>query len=80
MSDTQVDNTQAEQPETLTKSEVFSFCRHLGRSLKNADSSDFALADKLMREAEYLEKNGFTSASEMFLVVSQTLAPRQPNS
>ncbi len=80
MSDTPVDNTQAEQPETLTKSEVFSFCRHLGRSLKNADSSDFLLASKLTREAEYLEKNGFSSASEMFVVVAQTLAPTPPNS
>jgi len=73
-------DTPIEQPETLSKNEVFSFCRHLGRSLKNADASDTLLASKLTREAEYLEKNGFTSASEMFIVVAQTLAPTPTNS
>lgn len=70
----------SEAPETLSKNEVFSFCRHLGRSLKTGDGSDVLLASKLTREAEYLEKNGFSNASEMFVVVAQTLAPTMPNS
>ncbi|GEM_PF-4846839 len=72
-------DTQTPQVETLNKNEVFSFCRHLGRALKNGDSSDSLLASKLAREAEHLQKNGFDTASEMFLVVAQTLAPTSPN-
>jgi len=64
-----------QQPETITKSQVASFCRHLGRSLKGAGSSDTEMASNLMRESEYLEKNGFSVVSEMFMIVATTLDP-----
>ena len=75
MSDT---NTAAVQVETLTKSEVASFCRHLGRSLKGITTNDSALAVHLMSESEYLEKNKFSAASEMFATVARTLDPNLP--
>lgn len=75
MSDT---NTSAAPVETVTKSEVASFCRHLGRSLKGITTNDTALAVYLMRESEYLERNKFTAASEMFAAVARTLDPNLP--
>ncbi len=75
MSDT---NTSAAPVETVTKSEVASFCRHLGRSLKGITTNDTALAVHLMRESEYLERNKFTAASEMFAAVARTLDPNLP--
>ncbi len=76
MSDTNTDATV--QPETLTKSEVASFCRHLGRSLKGITTNDSALASHLMRESEYLEKNKFSTAADMFATVAKTLDPNPP--
>ena len=76
MSDTNTTATPA--PETVTKNEVASFCRHLGRSLKGITTNDTALAAHLMREAEYLEKNKFTTAAEMFATVAKTLDPNPP--
>ncbi|MFJ7566233.1 hypothetical protein ACIQW9_04635 [Herminiimonas sp. NPDC097707] len=76
MSDTNTDP--AVQPETLTKSEVASFCRHLGRSLKGITSNDPALAAHLMRESEYLENNHFSAAAEMFATVAAILDPNPP--
>ncbi len=75
MSDT---NTSAAPVETVTKSEVASFCRHLGRSLKGITTNDTALAVHLMRESEYLERNKFTAASQMFEAVARTLDPSLP--
>jgi len=69
------DANTAPAPETVTKNEVASFCRHLGRSLKGITTNDTALAAHLMREAEYLEKNKFTTAAEMFATVARTLDP-----
>lgn len=69
----------AAQAETLKKTEVASFCRHLGRSLKGITSNDTALASHLMRESEYLEKNKFTAAAEMFATVATTLDPEVAN-
>lgn len=64
-----------QQPETITKSQVTSFCRHLGRSLKGAVSNNAEMASNLMRESEYLEKNGFSVVSEMFAIVATTIDP-----
>lgn len=69
----------ATQPETITKTEVASFCRHLGRSLKGITNNDTALAGHLMRESQYLEKNKFTAAAEMFATVATTLDPEVLN-
>lgn len=71
-------DTNTAPAETVTKSEVASFCRHLGRSLKGITTNDTALAVHLMRESEYLEKNKFTAASEMFATVARTLDPNLP--
>ncbi len=71
-------NNEAGQPETINKSEVLSFCRHMGRSLKGTGASDVELAHKLMGEAEYLQKNGFSKVADMFSAVAQTLDPTLP--
>ncbi len=71
-------DTNTAQVETVSKSEVASFCRHLGRSLKGITTNDTALAVHLMRESEYLERNQFTAASEMFSTVARTLDPSLP--
>lgn len=63
------------QAETISKSEVAAFCRHMGRSLKGVGSSDVELAAHLMREAEYLAKNEFMNAADLFASVAQTLNP-----
>ena len=65
--------TANEQLETINKNQVFSFCRHLGRALKGVGSNDTELASNLMREAGYLEKNGFTDVADMFAMVADTL-------
>jgi hypothetical protein len=64
--------------EQLSQSEVHSFCRHLGRTLKGIGETDAALAMHMMRESEYLKSNGFQNASEMFAVVAATLDPSLP--
>lgn len=76
MSDTNTDPTP--QEETITHTQIASFCRHLGRSLRGVGESDTGVAIGLMREAEYLEKNGFPTVSTMFAMVANTLDPNVP--
>jgi hypothetical protein len=71
-------HTQTEQAETIDKNQVFSFCRHLGRALKGVGNSDTETATNLMREAAYLEKNGFQDVSDMFAMVAETLDHKVP--
>lgn len=70
--------TDNEKIETLDKNQVFSFCRHFGRALKGVGSSDTEVAGKMMREAAYLEKNGFKDAADMFAMVAETLDHKVP--
>lgn len=76
MSDQNTETAPAE--ETYSRSEILSFCRHLGRSLKGSDEGNASLAMHLMREAEYLGKNQFDTVAEMFAVVAQTVDPNLP--
>jgi len=71
-------DTEASTAETVTKSEIGSFCRHMGRALKGRGASDSALAMHLMQESAYLEKNGFDKVAEMFRTVATTLDPSLP--
>lgn len=62
-------------PETVAMKEVESFCRHFGRTLKGIGATDAGLAMRLMQESDYLEKNGFKRAAEMFSAVAFELDP-----
>jgi len=70
--------TETEQAETIDKNQVFSFCRHLGRALKGVGNSDTEVAMNLMREAGYLQQNGFKDVSDMFAMVAETLDHNVP--
>ncbi|MES2025740.1 MAG: hypothetical protein V4448_09305 [Pseudomonadota bacterium] len=77
MSDQQTETAPTE--ETYSRSEILSFCRHLGRTLKgSSDESNTALAMHLMREAEYLGKNKFETVADMFAAVAHTVDPNLP--
>ncbi|MFC7287344.1 hypothetical protein ACFQPC_04765 [Herminiimonas glaciei] len=77
MSDQNTDTAPAE--DTYSRSEILSFCRHLGRSLKSGnEENNTALAMHLMREAEYLGKNQFETVADMFAAVAQTVDPNLP--
>lgn len=71
-------HNETEQVETINKNQVFSFCRHLGRALKGVGSNDTEVASNLMREAAYLEKNGFNDVADMFAMVADTLDHNVP--
>lgn len=61
--------------DSISKNEVASFCRHMGRSLKGVTSNDVELAALFMREAQHLATNEFKNAADMFATVAQTLDP-----
>ncbi|HTH43696.1 MAG TPA: hypothetical protein VL528_01320 [Oxalicibacterium sp.] len=69
------DTPEETTPDTVKKAEVESFCRHFGRTLKGVGETDAGLAMRLMQESEYLDKNGFKKASDMFAAVALELDP-----
>jgi hypothetical protein len=62
-------------PETVAVKEIESFCRHFGRTLKGMGTTDAGLAMRLLQESDYLEKNGFKRAADMFSAVAFELDP-----